>query len=228
MLSNLGRYGEPTAFSVDPYSDAYNAPAPATAHQKPETGTPPHHAIILRRSPPPEKPTCSNCMLHMFFSWFAKRLWGKEGSQSSSFGVFGLSIRTQERDLDEFPRFGRVEKSQLFTTRGAEEATRCIQQLNGVEPNGRRTRVDYSVTDRSPHQSLANIWDIVARLGTPIQAQVTTLTTVTHMVTAITVVPNAIRIGTPTVVTAMIGAIIAVLVVTHLITGARELLQESS
>jgi len=80
--------------------------------------------------------------------------------------VFGLSIRTQERDLDEeFSRFGRVEKvtivydqRQSDRSRGfgfikmatVEDATRCIQELNGVDLNGRRIRVDYSVTDR-PH-----------------------------------------------------------------------------
>lgn len=32
-----------------------------------------------------------------------------------------------------------------------EDATKCIQELNGVELNGRRIRVDYSVTER-PHQ----------------------------------------------------------------------------
>jgi len=62
--------------------------------------------------------------------------------------VFGLSIRTQERDLDEeFSRFGRVEKvtivydqRQSDRSRGfgfikmatVEDATRCIQELNGV------------------------------------------------------------------------------------------------
>ncbi|KAF9028320.1 RNA-binding domain-containing protein, partial [Hymenopellis radicata] len=81
-------------------------------------------------------------------------------------GVFGLSIRTQERDLDEeFSRFGRVEKvtivydqRQSDRSRGfgfikmgnVEDATRAIQELNGIELNGRRIRVDYSVTDR-PH-----------------------------------------------------------------------------
>ena len=114
--------------------------------------------------------------------------------------MFGLSIRTQERDLeDEFSRFGRVDKvtivydqrvshrrlclahSQIDTyiqsdrSRGfgfikmsaVEEATKCVQELNGIvsrcpscflshkviscqELNGRRIRVDYSVTDR-PH-----------------------------------------------------------------------------
>lgn len=36
---------------------------------------------------------------------------GKAPEPSNVLGVFGLSIRTQERDLDEeFSRFGRVEK----------------------------------------------------------------------------------------------------------------------
>ncbi|KAI0637672.1 hypothetical protein C8Q77DRAFT_1214727 [Trametes polyzona] len=85
---------------------------------------------------------------------------------SNVLGVFGLSIRTTERDLDdEFSRFGRVEKvvivydqRQSDRSRGfgfitmstVEEASRCIKELNGVELNGRRIRVDYSVTDR-PH-----------------------------------------------------------------------------
>ncbi|KAH9963236.1 hypothetical protein BC827DRAFT_1128997, partial [Russula dissimulans] len=84
---------------------------------------------------------------------------------SSVLGVFGLSIRTTERDLDEeFSRFGHVEKVTIVydqrsdRSRGfgfirmstVEEATKCINELNGVDLNGRRIRVDYSVTDR-PH-----------------------------------------------------------------------------
>ncbi|KIY45966.1 RNA-binding domain-containing protein, partial [Fistulina hepatica ATCC 64428] len=84
---------------------------------------------------------------------------------SNVLGVFGLSIRTQERDLDdEFSRFGHVESVTIVydqrseRSRGfgfikmstVEEATLCIQSLNGIELNGRRIRVDYSVTDR-PH-----------------------------------------------------------------------------
>ncbi|TFK28639.1 RNA-binding domain-containing protein [Coprinopsis marcescibilis] len=92
--------------------------------------------------------------------------FSKAPNPSSVLGVFGLSIRTRERDLDdEFSRFGRVEnvtivydQRQSDRSRGfgfirmstTEEATRCIQELNGVELNGRRIRVDYSVTDR-PH-----------------------------------------------------------------------------
>ncbi|RXW16440.1 hypothetical protein EST38_g9418 [Candolleomyces aberdarensis] len=67
---------------------------------------------------------------------------------SSVLGVFGLSIRTRERDLDdEFSRFGRVEKvtivydqRQSDRSRGfgfiqmgtVEEASRCVKELNGV------------------------------------------------------------------------------------------------
>jgi len=75
---------------------------------------------------------------------------------------FGLSIHTTERDLDdEFSRFGRVEKVTIVYDQRSdrshgfgfikmstvEEATRCIVELNGVDLNGRRIRVDYSVTD---------------------------------------------------------------------------------
>ncbi|KZT74527.1 RNA-binding domain-containing protein [Daedalea quercina L-15889] len=84
---------------------------------------------------------------------------------SNVLGVFGLSIRSTERDLDdEFSRFGRVEKVVIvydqrsdrsrgfgfITMSTVEEAGRCIKELNGVDLNGRRIRVDYSVTDR-PH-----------------------------------------------------------------------------
>ncbi|CAE6506221.1 unnamed protein product [Rhizoctonia solani] len=80
-------------------------------------------------------------------------------------GVFGLSIRTQERDLDEeFSRYGKVEKVTIVydqrsdRSRGfgfikmstPDEAARCITELNGLDLNGRRIRVDYSTTER-PH-----------------------------------------------------------------------------
>lgn len=163
----MDQYGEPTAPSVDPYSDAYNAPAPtATSESRDRDAAPPRgrsrsrspgarstgyrSPTQKRRSPPPKKPTHAPI---------------KAPNPSQVLGVFGLSIRTQERDLDEeFSRFGRVEKVTIVydqrsdRSRGfgfirmssTEEATRCIQELNGVELNGRRIRVDYSVTDR-PH-----------------------------------------------------------------------------
>jgi len=161
-------YADPNpASAVDPYSDAYTAPPQATSNAEREP-QPPRGRSRSRspagrsnggfRSPPP----------------FRKRSPAarrpphgpiKAPNPSSVLGVFGLSIRTQERDLDEeFSRFGRVEKVTIVydqrsdRSRGfgfirmatTEEATRCIQELNGVELNGRRIRVDYSVTDR-PH-----------------------------------------------------------------------------
>ncbi|KAH8829778.1 RNA-binding domain-containing protein [Flagelloscypha sp. PMI_526] len=90
---------------------------------------------------------------------------GKAPEPSNVLGVFGLSIRTQERDLDEeFSRHGSVEKVTIVydqrsdRSRGfgfirmatVEDATKCIEELNGVELHGRRLRVDYSMTNK-PH-----------------------------------------------------------------------------
>ncbi|KAG1887810.1 hypothetical protein F4604DRAFT_1614118 [Suillus subluteus] len=140
--------------------------ARSTSYRSPQKG----------RSPPPEKLTHAPI---------------KAPNPSQVLGVFGLSIRTQERYLDEeFSRFGRFEKVTIVydqrsdRSRGfgfirmssTEEATRYIQELNGA-------------------------------LRFP------------FMCTSITAVPIAIRIGTATVTTAVIGAIVAALVITHLITG---------
>ncbi|KAF8632396.1 hypothetical protein AX17_004837 [Amanita inopinata Kibby_2008] len=165
------KYGEPnTASAVDPYSDAYTAPpqVPPPAERDPPpprgrsrsrspTGRSTNGGVF--RSPPPYRrrsPPAPRRPPHAPI---------KAPIASNVLGVFGLSIRTQERDLDEeFSRFGRVEKVTIVydqrsdRSRGfgfikmatVEEATRCIQELNGVELNGRRIRVDYSVTDR-PH-----------------------------------------------------------------------------
>ncbi|TIA87874.1 hypothetical protein E3P99_02920 [Wallemia hederae] len=80
-------------------------------------------------------------------------------------GVFGLSIRTREIDLeDEFNRFGKVDKVTIVydqrsdRSRGfgfikmasIEDAEKCIEGLNGVDIHGRRIRVDFSATKR-PH-----------------------------------------------------------------------------
>jgi transformer-2 protein len=94
-------------------------------------------------------------------------------------GVFGLSVRTNERDLeDEFGRYGEVEKavivydqkvSQLndlsrielikqsdrsrgfgfVTMRSVEDAQRAMESLNGTVMNGRPVRVDFSATQRA-------------------------------------------------------------------------------
>ncbi|EKM82121.1 hypothetical protein AGABI1DRAFT_112242 [Agaricus bisporus var. burnettii JB137-S8] len=163
-------YVEPASqATVDPYSDAYNAPPTAPAAADRDSAAPRGRSrsrsvgarsngeksgykspSFRRRSPAPRRPPHAPV---------------QAPPPSSVLGVFGLSIRTVERDLDdEFSRFGRVEKVTIVydqrsdRSRGfgfikmstVDEAARCIQELNGVELNGRRIRVDYSVTDR-PH-----------------------------------------------------------------------------
>ncbi|KAG9128186.1 hypothetical protein FRC07_003736 [Ceratobasidium sp. 392] len=153
------------AHSADPYAEApYNPPparpdsrnggsiaprgrsrsrSPVQRNRSPRRYSPPPR----RRSPPP------------------RPRGAPSATPSAVIGVFGLSIRTQERDLDEeFGRYGRVEKVTIVydqrtdRSRGfgfvrmstVEEATQCVQELNGLELNGRRIRVDYSTTEK-PH-----------------------------------------------------------------------------
>ncbi|KAL4075640.1 hypothetical protein J3A83DRAFT_4356879 [Scleroderma citrinum] len=159
----MSQYGDSAAPPLDPYSDAYNAPPlasdsrdrDAVARGRSRSRSPGARSngykspTYRRKSPPPRRPPHAPTA----------------PTPTAVLGVFGLSIRTQERDLDEeFTRFGRVEKVTIVydqrsdRSRGfgfikmasVEEATRCIQELNGVELNGRRIRVDYSITDR-PH-----------------------------------------------------------------------------
>ncbi|KIP09820.1 hypothetical protein PHLGIDRAFT_11672 [Phlebiopsis gigantea 11061_1 CR5-6] len=153
------QYGESAPPPADPYSEAYNEP-PTSSHPidrerdvapprgRSRSRSPPRDSY-RRPSPVPKKPSAVPIA----------------PNPSNVLGIFGLSIRTVERDLDEeFSRFGRVEKVVIVydqrsdRSRGfgfismstVEEAARCIKELNGVELNGRRIRVDYSVTDR-PH-----------------------------------------------------------------------------
>ncbi|GAA5976291.1 hypothetical protein JCM5350_001407 [Sporobolomyces pararoseus] len=85
---------------------------------------------------------------------------------SNVLGVFGLSIRTREEDLEaEFSRAGRVEKVVIvydqrsgrsrgfgFVTLGSvQDAEKAIAELNGIDLHGRRLRVDFSATTR-PHE----------------------------------------------------------------------------
>ncbi|KAI5124887.1 hypothetical protein M0805_007317 [Coniferiporia weirii] len=170
-MSNYSQYSEGAPAPVDPYSDAYNAPPPSSAavppldprdrdplpprgrsrSRSPIRGarSPPPSSFRRRSPPPPSKPKQAPV----------------NPTPSNVLGVFGLSIRTTERDLDEeFSRFGRVEKVTIVydqrsdRSRGfgfiklatVEDASRCVQELNGIDLNGRRIRVDYSVTDR-PH-----------------------------------------------------------------------------
>ncbi|KAG8784006.1 hypothetical protein FRC15_004177 [Serendipita sp. 397] len=130
-------------------SGSYRSPAPRSPNGGGGGGG---SGSYRRRSPGPRKPNHAPSV-------------SVNPTPSNVLGVFGLSIRTQERDLqDEFNRFGRVEKVTIVydqrtdRSRGfgfivmssVDEATRCIQELNGVEMNGRRIRVDFSVTER-PH-----------------------------------------------------------------------------
>ncbi|TDL29600.1 RNA-binding domain-containing protein [Rickenella mellea] len=139
---------------MDPYSESYtqaSLPPPAAPLDARDRGgyRSPPPSTFRRRSPAPKRPNHAPIA----------------PNPSNVLGVFGLSIRTTERDLDEeFTRFGRVEKVTIVydqrsdRSRGfgfirmasVEDATRCIQELNGIDLNGRRIRVDYSVTDR-PH-----------------------------------------------------------------------------
>ncbi|EKM59563.1 uncharacterized protein PHACADRAFT_250155 [Phanerochaete carnosa HHB-10118-sp] len=155
------QYGETAPPPADPYAEAYN--------DQPSSG--PHPADRDRDVPPPRGRSRSRSPARDSFrraSPVPKRPAQapiQAPNPSSVLGVFGLSIRTVERDLDEeFSRFGRVEKVVIvydqrsdrsrgfgfITMSTVEEASRCIKELNGVELNGRRIRVDYSVTDR-PH-----------------------------------------------------------------------------
>ncbi|KAF4574540.1 hypothetical protein EYR36_005884 [Pleurotus pulmonarius] len=225
-------YGDPTP-PVDPYSDAYNAPpsaAPAASEPR-ENGTATrgrsrsrsparsggYRSPYRRRSPPPPAASKRPSQAPV-----------QAPNPSSVLGVFGLSIRTQERDLDEeFSRFGRVEKVTIVydqrsdRSRGfgfirmstVDEAARCIQELNGVELNGRRIRVDYSVTDR-PHNPTP---------GTP-----GTLTGTAILVAAVTVTKIAILMGAIAVTGVIVEALLPPEVVAiPLITGEDAVTREA-
>lgn len=87
-------------------------------------------------------------------------------------GVFGLSLYTTEREVkDAFQRYGDVNDCNIVydhasgrsrgfafinmaTVSGAEE---CKERLNGSELDGRRIRVDYSITQR-PHTPTPGVY----------------------------------------------------------------------
>jgi len=91
----------PFAQSMDPYSDAYTQPSHPAEPVKEKDPSPrrsrsrsPTRSPSFRHSPPRHK-----------------RSGQIAPNPSSVLGVFGLSIRSTERDLDdEFSRYGRVEK----------------------------------------------------------------------------------------------------------------------
>ncbi|GAA5826762.1 hypothetical protein JCM11251_002885 [Rhodosporidiobolus azoricus] len=140
--------------------DAYTG-APASYERREDPRSPPRGGDSYdqggrSRMPPPAKPNGA-----------------PSAEPSNVLGVFGLSIRTRERDLDdEFSRSGRVEKVVIVydqrsgrsrgfgfvTMETVQDAERAIADLNGVATNlsnqqdlhGRRLRVDFSATKR-PH-----------------------------------------------------------------------------
>lgn len=85
-------------------------------------------------------------------------------SPNKCLGVFGLSLRTTERDLrDVFSRYGPIEEctvvidAQTGRSRGfafiyfesLEDAKAAKESCNGIEIDGRRIRVDFSITQRA-------------------------------------------------------------------------------
>ncbi|XP_069110614.1 transformer-2 protein homolog alpha-like isoform X2 [Argopecten irradians] len=79
-------------------------------------------------------------------------------------GIFGLSLYTQERDLrDVFSRYGSLEEVQVVYDRQSgrsrgfafiyfrniEDAIEAKDRCTGSEIDGRRIRVDYSITERA-------------------------------------------------------------------------------
>ncbi|KAG1473617.1 hypothetical protein G6F56_000853 [Rhizopus delemar] len=107
-----------------------------------------------RRSPPPRRDN-------------DKEFHGTrdEPEMSNILGVFGLSLRTREADLEDvFREFGTIEKVTIVYDHRSDrsrgfgfvyfkdqaEATRARDALNGMDIDERKIRVDYSVTHR-PH-----------------------------------------------------------------------------
>merc|ERR1712223_554391 len=91
---------------------------------------------------------------------------------SNCLGVFGLSLYTTERELEkEFSKFGPLEKVQVVLdgktgrSRGfsfvyfeaAEDAKAAKEAMNDQEIDGRRIRVDFSITKR-PHTPTPGVY----------------------------------------------------------------------
>ncbi|GMR42811.1 hypothetical protein PMAYCL1PPCAC_13006, partial [Pristionchus mayeri] len=93
-----------------------------------------------------------------------KRLQRDHPDPSRCLGIFNLSMYTTEKDLREmFTEFGEIEKIDLIydhptgRSRGfgfiyferLDDATAARDKLNGIELDGRKIRIDYSVTKRA-------------------------------------------------------------------------------
>lgn len=83
---------------------------------------------------------------------------------SNCLGIFGLSLYTTERDLRQyFEKYGSVDSIQIVYDRqsgrsrgfgfvyyeSSEDAREAKSSTNGLEIDGRRIRVDYSITKRA-------------------------------------------------------------------------------
>ncbi|XP_041367510.1 transformer-2 protein homolog beta-like isoform X2 [Gigantopelta aegis] len=79
-------------------------------------------------------------------------------------GVFGLSLHTQDRELrDVFARYGSIDECNIVYDRqsgrsrgfafvyfrNVDDAVEAKDRCNGLEIDGRRIRVDYSITERA-------------------------------------------------------------------------------
>jgi len=87
----------------------------------------------------------------------------KNTEVSNVVGVFGMSLRTEERDLErKFGKFGKIEKCVLVwnhrerrsrgygfvTFEDEQDAADAVEAMNGKEVDGRALRVDFSFTKK--------------------------------------------------------------------------------
>merc|ERR1712012_1513926 len=102
-----------------------------------------------------------------------RHIGSREAPESSNcVGVFGLSLYTTERELEkEFSKFGPLEKVTVVLdgktgrSRGfafvyfeaQEDAKACKDAMNDQEIDGRRIRVDFSITKR-PHTPTPGVY----------------------------------------------------------------------
>lgn len=115
----MSQFEDPSAqASVDPYSDAYTQPVAPPRDQEPNPRRSRSHsrerpASYNRTSTPPKRPVHAPIVSYRdtSISGLFIDLIFQAPNPCNVLGIFGLSIRTTERDLDdEFSRYGRVEK----------------------------------------------------------------------------------------------------------------------
>ena len=103
--------------SVDPYSDAYTQPVAQSRDQeinprRSRSRSRERPASYNRASTPPKRPSHAPIVSYGDSSILdCLSSYSQAPNPCNVLGIFGLSIRTTERDLDdEFSRYGRVEK----------------------------------------------------------------------------------------------------------------------